>query len=79
MEKICRSIDSTEGVFFVPCFTGLYTPYWDPTARGTILGLTQVPLTLSVPRSPLAWLYVPGHEQSSHLLSCASSCRLPKR
>lgn len=42
MEKICRSIDSTEGVFFVPCFTGLYTPYWDPTARGTILGLTQV-------------------------------------
>ncbi|KJH52037.1 glycerol kinase [Dictyocaulus viviparus] len=42
MEEICRSVDSTEGVVFVPCFTGLYTPYWDPTAKGTILGLTQV-------------------------------------
>ncbi|KAJ1353803.1 hypothetical protein KIN20_010547 [Parelaphostrongylus tenuis] len=42
MEELCRSIDSTEGVVFVPCFTGLYTPYWDPTARGTLLGLTQV-------------------------------------
>ncbi|PIO75338.1 putative glycerol kinase [Teladorsagia circumcincta] len=42
MEKICRSVETTEGVIFVPCFTGLYTPYWDPTARGTILGLTQV-------------------------------------
>ncbi|WKX93456.1 hypothetical protein Q1695_011045 [Nippostrongylus brasiliensis] len=42
MEKICRSVPSTEGVFFVPCFTGLYTPYWDSTARGMIIGLTQV-------------------------------------
>uniref|UniRef100_A0A0K0DD57 Probable glycerol kinase n=1 Tax=Angiostrongylus cantonensis TaxID=6313 RepID=A0A0K0DD57_ANGCA len=42
MEEICRSVDSTEGVVFVPCFTGLYTPHWDPTARGTIIGLTQV-------------------------------------
>ncbi|VDO24405.1 unnamed protein product [Haemonchus placei] len=42
MEPICRSVENTEGVIFVPCFTGLYTPYWDPTARGTILGLTQV-------------------------------------
>uniref|UniRef100_A0A1I7XUH2 glycerol kinase n=1 Tax=Heterorhabditis bacteriophora TaxID=37862 RepID=A0A1I7XUH2_HETBA len=42
MEEICRSVSNTEGVYFVPSFTGLYTPYWDPTARGTILGLTQV-------------------------------------
>ncbi|KAK6051707.1 glycerol kinase [Cooperia oncophora] len=42
MEPLCRSVETTEGVIFVPCFTGLYTPYWDPTARGTILGLTQV-------------------------------------
>ncbi|KAE9421362.1 hypothetical protein Angca_007311 [Angiostrongylus cantonensis] len=42
IEEICRSVDSTEGVVFVPCFTGLYTPHWDPTARGTIIGLTQV-------------------------------------
>jgi glycerol kinase len=28
-------------VSIVPCFTGLYTPQWDPTARGIICGLTQ--------------------------------------
>ncbi|CAB3404216.1 unnamed protein product [Caenorhabditis bovis] len=42
MEPLCREVEDTAGVFFVPCFTGLYTPYWDSTARGTILGLTQV-------------------------------------
>ncbi|KHJ94022.1 hypothetical protein OESDEN_06053 [Oesophagostomum dentatum] len=41
MEPICRSVKSTEGVIFVPSFNGLFTPYWDPSARGTILGLTQ--------------------------------------
>ncbi|CAP35904.1 Protein CBG18455 [Caenorhabditis briggsae] len=42
MEGLCRKIQDTSGVYFVPSFTGLYTPYWDSTARGTILGLTQV-------------------------------------
>uniref|UniRef100_A0A1I7ZDQ9 glycerol kinase n=1 Tax=Steinernema glaseri TaxID=37863 RepID=A0A1I7ZDQ9_9BILA len=41
IEDLARSVDDTAGVYFVPCFTGLYTPYWDPTARGTICGLTQ--------------------------------------
>ena len=42
MEPLCRSVESTEDLYFVPCFTGLYTPYWDPSARGTIVGMTQV-------------------------------------
>lgn len=41
MESLCRPISATQGVVFVPAFTGLYTPYWDSTARGTICGLTQ--------------------------------------
>ncbi|GMS87128.1 hypothetical protein PENTCL1PPCAC_9303, partial [Pristionchus entomophagus] len=41
MEGLCRTVEDTDGVFFVPCFTGLYTPQWDPTARGVIVGLTQ--------------------------------------
>ncbi|PAV88567.1 hypothetical protein WR25_14574 [Diploscapter pachys] len=41
MEPLARSVDNPHGVVFVPSFTGLYAPYWDPTARGTILGLTQ--------------------------------------
>uniref|UniRef100_A0AC35TU99 Glycerol kinase n=1 Tax=Rhabditophanes sp. KR3021 TaxID=114890 RepID=A0AC35TU99_9BILA len=41
-ELLANSVQSTEGVYFVPCFSGLYTPHWDSTARGTICGLTQV-------------------------------------
>ena len=32
--------ESNGGVYFVPAFNGLFAPYWDPTARGAILGLT---------------------------------------
>jgi glycerol kinase len=38
---LAASIDDTEGVFLVPAFTGLGSPWWDPYARGTIVGLTR--------------------------------------
>jgi glycerol kinase len=38
---IAATVDSTEGVVFVPALTGLGAPHWDPRARGTILGLTR--------------------------------------
>ncbi|GMT15824.1 hypothetical protein PFISCL1PPCAC_7121 [Pristionchus fissidentatus] len=41
IEEISRTVENTNGVLFVPCFTGLYTPQWDPTARGLIVGLTH--------------------------------------
>lgn len=40
-EKLARSIRDTEGVYLVPAFTGLGAPYWDPQARGAIIGLTR--------------------------------------
>lgn len=40
-EKIAMEVDDTEGVYLVPAFTGLGAPYWDPKARGAILGLTR--------------------------------------
>jgi glycerol kinase len=40
-EELARSIDGNEGVYFVPALTGLGSPYWDPYARGTIVGLTR--------------------------------------
>ena len=40
-EEIARSVDSTQGVYIVPAFTGLGAPYWDADARGAILGLTR--------------------------------------
>ncbi|XP_037072166.1 LOW QUALITY PROTEIN: glycerol kinase-like [Pollicipes pollicipes] len=41
VEVLARQVKDTGGVYFVPAFTGLYAPYWDDTARGTICGLTQ--------------------------------------
>jgi glycerol kinase len=38
---LAESVDDTGGVVFVPAFTGLGSPYWDPYARGTILGITR--------------------------------------
>ena len=40
-EEMARSLDSNDGVYFVPALTGLGSPYWDPYARGTIIGLTR--------------------------------------
>src|SRR5215212_4931686 len=40
-EELAESLDSNDGVYFVPALAGLGAPYWDPYARGTILGLTQ--------------------------------------
>ena len=40
-EALAASLDSNEGVYFVPALTGLGSPFWDPYARGTIVGLTR--------------------------------------
>ena len=40
-EQLAASLDSNEGVYFVPALTGLGSPHWDPYARGTIVGLTR--------------------------------------
>jgi glycerol kinase len=38
---LVESVPSSDGVVFVPALTGLGSPYWDPRARGTILGITR--------------------------------------
>ena len=40
-EAIAEKLESTEGVYVVPAFSGLGAPYWDMYARGAIFGLTQ--------------------------------------
>ena len=40
-EALARELDSNDGVYLVPAFTGLGAPYWDPLARGTITGLSR--------------------------------------
>ena len=38
---LAASVDSSDDVFVIPAFTGLGSPWWDPNARGTIVGLTR--------------------------------------
>lgn len=40
-DALAESVPDSNGVFMVPAFTGLGTPYWDPYARGIIAGLTR--------------------------------------
>ncbi len=41
IERLAAAVDDTGGVYLVPAFVGLGAPYWDPTARGTLVGLTR--------------------------------------
>ena len=41
IEDIASQVNETEGVYLVPAFSGLGAPYWDPHARGTIVGITR--------------------------------------
>ena len=41
VEALARSVEDAGGVYLVPAFSGLGAPYWDPYARGAILGLTR--------------------------------------
>lgn len=41
VEALAREVEDSGGVYLVPAFTGLGAPYWDPYARGAILGLTR--------------------------------------
>ena len=41
VEALAASVPHSAGIFFVPAFVGLGAPYWDPYARGTIIGITR--------------------------------------
>jgi len=41
IEGLALKVPDTGGVYFVPAFAGLGAPYWDPDARGTIVGITR--------------------------------------
>ncbi|HEY6235737.1 MAG TPA: FGGY-family carbohydrate kinase, partial [Candidatus Elarobacter sp.] len=41
VERLAHEVDDSGDCFFVPAFTGLGAPFWDPHARGTIVGITR--------------------------------------
>ena len=40
VSELAATVEDNGGVYFVPAFAGLGAPYWDPLARGTVIGLT---------------------------------------
>ncbi len=40
-EKYAASVADTNGVYIVPAFAGMGAPYWNPYARGTVVGITR--------------------------------------
>jgi len=53
VEKLAASVDSSDGVVLVPAFSGLGAPYWDPRARGSIMGITRGTTKAHIARAAL--------------------------
>ena len=52
VEALAATVPDSGGVNFVPAFTGLGAPHWDPYARGAIVGLTRGATALTSPAPP---------------------------
>jgi glycerol kinase len=52
-EALAQSVSDNGGVYFVPAFTGLGTPHWNPEARGMICGLTRGTTSAHIVRAGL--------------------------
>lgn len=52
-EALALSVSNTDGVYFVPAFTGLGAPYWEPQARGCLTGLTRETTKAHIVRAAL--------------------------
>ncbi|QEL62856.1 glycerol kinase [Candidozyma auris] len=50
---LASQVDNSGGVVFIPAFSGLYAPYWDRGARGTIFGMTQYTSSSHIARAAL--------------------------
>lgn len=50
---LASQVDNSGGVVFIPAFSGMYAPYWDGGARGTIFGMTQYTSSGHIARAAL--------------------------
>lgn len=53
VEALASQVDSTDGLYLVPAFSGLGAPHWDPHARGTITGITRGTSAAHIARAAL--------------------------
>ncbi|GLB51778.1 glycerol kinase [Neptunitalea chrysea] len=53
VEKLAASVESTDGVYFIPAFAGLGAPYWNQSSKGTIFGITRGTTDAHIARASL--------------------------
>lgn len=76
VEPLARSVPDTGGVYFVPALVGLGAPYWDPYARGTILGITRGTTAAHLARAALEAIAFQTRDLAEAMQQDAS-CTLP--
>jgi glycerol kinase len=73
-EELALSVPDTKGVHVVPAFVGLGSPYWDPDARGSILGLTRGTSPAHIVRAALESI---AYQSDDLLKSMSADCNHP--
>ena len=75
-EALAESVPDTGGVYLVPAFVGLGAPYWDPYARGLLVGLTRGTTRAHIARAALEAI---AYQSRDVLDSMGDEARLPVR
>lgn len=75
-EALARSISDNAGVYFVPAFVGLGAPYWDPRARGLLIGLTRGTTRAHLVRAALEAM---AYQTRDVLQAMEEDCGMPLR
>jgi len=76
-QALAESVDDTGGVYFVPAFVGLGAPYWDPYARGTLVGLTRGTTRAHLARAALEAIAFQSRDVLEAMAADAGVLRLP--
>jgi glycerol kinase len=76
-EALANSVPDSDGVVFVPALTGLGAPYWDPYARGAILGITRGTTRAHLARATLDAIAYSVHDLV-HLMLDEGGIHLPR-
>ncbi len=69
IEELAGNVKDNGGLYFVPAFTGLGAPYWEPAARGLIIGITRGTTPSHIARSALESIAY----QSNDIIECIRS------
>jgi glycerol kinase len=72
-EALASSLDSNDGVYFVPALVGLGAPNWEPAARGTIVGLTRGSGRAHLARAALEAMAYGTHDVLELMSACAKT------